>query len=73
MVTHSFGPSMPQGLDGMRKFVSERSSSGASGRWTHVVTIAEGESVIAYGTESTTEVRICRGASRFHRSGVVLT
>ena len=50
MVTHSFGPSMPQGLDGMRKFVSERSSSGASGRWTHVVTVAEGEYVIAYGT-----------------------
>ena len=26
------------------------SSSGASGRWTHVVTVAGGEYVIAYGT-----------------------
>lgn len=50
MLTHSFGPSMPQGLDGMRTFVSERSSSGAGGRWTHVVTVAKGEYAIAYGT-----------------------
>ena len=49
MVTHSFGPSMPQGIEGVRKFVARRASSGAGGRWAQVVTVAEGEYVIQFG------------------------
>jgi ketosteroid isomerase-like protein len=42
MITHSFGPSMPQGMEGMRKFVSARKATGGVGehwRWrspTHI-------------------------------------
>src|SRR5580765_8937668 len=50
ILTHSFGPAMPQGLAGMRTFVSQRKAAGASGRWINVVTVAEGEYVIQYGT-----------------------
>ncbi len=49
MVTHSFGPSMPQGIEGVRRFVARRTSSGAGGRWRHVVTVAQGEYVTQFG------------------------
>src|ERR1051325_5529579 len=52
MVTHSFGPTMPQGIAGMREFVSRRSATGGVGSWEHVVVVAEGEYVVQYGTRS---------------------
>lgn len=52
MITHSFGPTMPQGIEGMRKFVRSRSATGGVGEWEHVVTIAQGEYVVQFGTRS---------------------
>jgi hypothetical protein len=49
MLTHSFGPSMPQGIEGVRRFVGSRASSGGGGRWAHLVTVAEGEYVTQFG------------------------
>lgn len=50
MVTHSFGPGMPQGIAGMRKFVQGRRATGNAGRWEHVVVVADGEYVVQFGT-----------------------
>jgi ketosteroid isomerase-like protein len=52
MLTHSFGPTMPQGIEGVRRFVETRRGTGGVGTWDHVVTVAEGEYVIQYGTRS---------------------
>ena len=52
MVTHSFGPNMPQGIEGMRKFVQSRRATGSAGRWEQVVVVANGEYVVQYGTRS---------------------
>ena len=43
---------MPQGIAGMREFVSRRSATGGVGSWEHVVVVAEGEYVVQYGTRS---------------------
>jgi ketosteroid isomerase-like protein len=52
MVTHSFGPAMPQGIEGMRKFVQGRSAAGSDGRWEQVVVVTDGEYVVQFGTRS---------------------
>ena len=52
MITHSFAANMPQGIDGMRRFVAASRDRGGVGRWEHVVTIAEGDYVVQYGTRS---------------------
>lgn len=52
MITHSFAANMPQGIEGMRRFVAARRSRGDVGRWEHVVTIHEGEYVVQFGTRS---------------------
>jgi len=52
MLTHSFGPTMPQGIEGVRKFVEARKATGGVGAWDHVVVVAEGEYVVQYGTRS---------------------
>jgi len=54
MITHSFGKTMPQGIDGMRTFVTRRGASGGVGGWDQVLTVAEGEYVVQYGTRSWT-------------------
>ena len=52
MITHSFGPSMPQGIEGMRKFVSARQATGGVGEWEQVVVVARGEYVVQFGTRT---------------------
>lgn len=52
MLTHSFGPAMPQGIEGMRKFVQGRKATGSAGRWEQVVVITDGEYVVQFGTRS---------------------
>lgn len=52
MITHSFGPTMPQGIEGMRKFVTSRAAAGAVGRWENVVVVARGEYVVQFGTRT---------------------
>ena len=52
MITHSFGPTMPQGIGGVRKFVGSRKAAGGGGSWEHVVVVAQGEYVVQFGTRS---------------------
>ena len=52
MITHSFGPAMPQGIVGMRNFVSNRKAAGGRGGWQHVVVVSQGEYVVQFGTRS---------------------
>ena len=52
MFTHSFGPTTPQGIEGMRKFVQGRKTTGTVGRWEQVVVVTDGEYVVQYGTRS---------------------
>jgi ketosteroid isomerase-like protein len=49
MVSHSFGPAAPQGLDGMRRFVANRRATGAIGAWEEVVTVVQGDYVVQFG------------------------
>lgn len=50
IVTHSLSASMPQGIEGIRRFVASRKATGGVGQWEEVVTVAEGEYVVQYGT-----------------------
>jgi ketosteroid isomerase-like protein len=52
LITHSFGPTMPQGIEGMRRFVSNRKAHRSAGGWQHVVVIADGEYVVQFGTRT---------------------
>lgn len=52
MLTHSFAPTMPQGIEGMRRFVQGRKALGSSGSWEQVVVVTDGEYVVQYGTRS---------------------
>lgn len=52
MLTHSFAPNRPQGVDGVRAFVSTRKATGGVGTWDHVVVVTEGEYVIQFGTRA---------------------
>lgn len=52
VVTHSFGPTRLQGIEGVRQFVSSRKATGGVGSWDHVVVVAEGEYVVQFGTRS---------------------
>jgi ketosteroid isomerase-like protein len=54
LMTHSFGRTMPQGIEGMKHFVARRGATGGVGTWDQVVTVAEGEWVVQYGTRSWT-------------------
>ena len=50
IITHSLSASMPQGIDGVRRFVTNRKATGGVGQWDEVVTVAEGEYVVQFGT-----------------------
>lgn len=52
MITHSLSASMPQGIEGMRRFVEGSHRRGGVGKWEQVVTICEGEYLVQYGTRS---------------------
>jgi ketosteroid isomerase-like protein len=52
IITHSLSASMPQGIEGIRRFVANRTATGAAGHWDEVVTVAEGEYVVQFGTRS---------------------
>lgn len=50
MVTHSFKPSRPQGIQGIRDFVNKRPATTGVGGWKEVVEVCDGEYVVQYGT-----------------------
>lgn len=52
IITHSLSDSMPQGIEGIRRFVAGSKARGGVGEWEEVVTIAEGEYVVQFGTRS---------------------
>lgn len=52
MITHSLGPNMPQGIEGIREFVSRRKTTGGVGAWEHVVVVSQGDYVIQFGTRT---------------------
>jgi ketosteroid isomerase-like protein len=52
MVTHSFGPTTPQGIQGLRRFVSSRRATGGVGRWDDAVVVSQGEYVVQFGTRT---------------------
>ena len=52
IVTHSLSASMPQGIEGIRRFVANRSATGGVGQWEDVVVVEQGEYVVQFGTRS---------------------
>jgi hypothetical protein len=52
MVPHSFGPTTPQGIQGLRRFVSSRRATGGVGRWDDAVVVSQGEYVVQFGTRT---------------------
>lgn len=52
IITHSLSASMPQGIGGIRRFVANRKATGGVGHWEEVVTVAEGDYVVQFGTRS---------------------
>jgi ketosteroid isomerase-like protein len=50
IITHSLSASMPQGIEGIRRFVANRKATGGVGHWEDVITVAEGDYVVQYGT-----------------------
>lgn len=43
---------MPQGIEGIRRFTANRKATDGVGTWEEVVSVAEGEYVVQFGTRS---------------------
>lgn len=52
IITHSLSASMPQGIEGIRRFTANRKATGGVGSWEDVVSVADGEYVVQFGTRS---------------------
>ncbi len=52
IITHSLSASMPQGIEGIRRFTANRKATGGVGSWEDVVSVSEGEYVIQFGTRT---------------------
>jgi hypothetical protein len=54
IITHSLSASMPQGIEGTRRFVASRKATGGVGQWDDVASVAEGEYVVRFRTRGFT-------------------
>ncbi len=76
IVTHSLGASMPQGIEGIRRFVANRKATGGVGHWEEVVSVAKATTWCSLVLETSTGPEAGSGALMYPRvpsGGTVLS